>query len=131
MNISKKFPFVKSEWKCKCICCLVAPTLLGSSYAIYVCITFENAFEIIVLWGFAPSLLASACFGTFGSTTFLLLKPLCLAMDPWRGFIVQNMHMVHVVNIESDFKWCIYLCRSLFLLQYLFRWKITDESSIP
>ena len=51
------------------------------------------------------SLLASACFCTFGESLFKLLKLHCL----------PEIRIWSILLIKSDSKWCIHLSRSLFL----------------
>ena len=46
---------------------------------------------------------------------FQLFQLLCLAKDHWWEFSTRNAHMVHIVNINPDLKWCIHLDRRLFL----------------
>ena len=68
---------------------------------------------------FNRSILASACFGKFG-TSLQLLKILF-----WLGVTdegsVPEMRIWSILLIISDLKWCIHLSRSLFFIFVILR----------
>ena len=94
--------------------CLWRQTRHSGPTSVFIC-PRSNIDFICPLRGFiTPSVLASACFGTFCSLLLFNFYTTCLAKDHWRGFSTRNAHMVHIV-ILIRLKWRIHLRRNLFL----------------
>ena len=75
--------------------------------------------EIVILWVYnfiTPSLLVSACFGTFGASLSNVINYLFWLRITDEGSLPE-MRFWSILLIISELKWCIHLSRSLFIFE--------------
>ena len=70
--------------------------------------------ELVICGFITPSLLASACFGTFGASICNFLNYFIWLRITDEGS-VPEIRIWSILSIKSDLKWCIHLSRRLFL----------------